>query len=173
MTDLPQPEDDADIKALADIKSRGWHVVKVPEEDDTPGWAFSMGLYYSFNHPEVAIFGLPLDRMHAMLNIVGELVASGTRLNVGSSSSDILDDYHCAFRVVAKQWYRPFFGYACWLYRGDGFPMIQCIWPDREGRMPDDPRCLASVRELQPRLDQETAEAAGVLDLLQSLKRDA
>jgi Domain of unknown function (DUF4262) len=173
MGELPRPEDDADIKTLSDIASHGWHVIKIPEENGTPGWAFSMGLYHSFGHPEVAIFGLPLDRMHTMINLIGELVASGQRLNGGSTSRDILDGYDCAFREVARQWHRPFFGYACWLYRGDDFPVVQCFWPDRDGRAPDDPQCNAAVRGLQPRLHLETVEAAGVRDFLLSMQRDA
>jgi Domain of unknown function (DUF4262) len=173
MGDLPQPQDHVDTKALADIASCGWHVIKIQEEAGTSGWAFSVGLYHSFGHPEVAIFGLPLSAMHAIINVVGERVASGEKFAGATVASGIVKRYDCAFRDVAKRWYRPFFGYARWLYRGDDFPMVQCLWPDREGRLPDDPRCHAGVLGAQPRLDLETEEAAGVRDLLRSMERES
>lgn len=173
MRELPQPRDDADRKVLADIASHGWHVIKVQQPDELPGWAFSMGLYHSYGHPEVVLFGLPLERMHTIINVVGELVASGARLHGGAVSDEVLDGYRCAFLDVNGRWYRPFLGYALWLYRGDEFPVTQCFWPDRDDHLPGDPRCSGAISSLQPRLELETEEAAGVADLLRSMERDA
>jgi hypothetical protein len=42
----------------------GWHVVKILEKHETPGWAFSVGLYKNFNHPEIVVFGLNDEVAH-------------------------------------------------------------------------------------------------------------
>lgn len=39
-------------KVFDDVAKHGWHVVKVLEQAKVPGWAFSIGLYKNFKHPE-------------------------------------------------------------------------------------------------------------------------
>jgi hypothetical protein len=40
---------------------------------------------------------------------------------------------------VDAQWYSPFLGYAQWFYESeDGFPVLQLVWPDEQGRYPWD-----------------------------------
>lgn len=38
-------------------------------EDDQPGWAYTVGLSQTFEHPELILFGLPLDVAHVLLNL--------------------------------------------------------------------------------------------------------
>jgi hypothetical protein len=117
-------------------------------------------LLLNFGHPEIAIFGLPLERMHAIINLIGDRIEIGERFDAGSSSTGILQGYTCEFGSVRKVWYAPFFGRAMWLYRGDDFPIVQCLWPDRGGHTPRDPTCDEAIRALQPLLECETEEAA-------------
>ena len=44
-----------DEKVLADVAEYRWHVVKVLQKDETPGWAFSTRLFSNFNRPELGI----------------------------------------------------------------------------------------------------------------------
>ena len=39
---------------------------------------------------------------------------------------------------VAHRHYPEHFGYARWFYKGDDFPALQCLWPDKQGRFPSD-----------------------------------
>ena len=55
----PTPQTDTDRSVLRDVAARGWHSVAVAERNDQPGWAFTIGLQRSFEHPEVVAFGLP------------------------------------------------------------------------------------------------------------------
>jgi hypothetical protein len=64
----PKPTDEGDRKLLENVEKYGWHVVLITGDKDTPGCAFSVGLYHTFKHPEIVIFGLPKDRMHAFIN---------------------------------------------------------------------------------------------------------
>ena len=61
-----------DAQMRSDIETYGWHVIKVLEDDEGPGFAFTIGLFKRFGHPELIVFGLPLDTMHEMLNAAGE-----------------------------------------------------------------------------------------------------
>src|SRR3954469_19204156 len=53
------------------IDAHGWHVAIVPEDDEGPGFAYSIGLYRTLGHPEVIIFGLAVDHLHRAVNDVG------------------------------------------------------------------------------------------------------
>jgi hypothetical protein len=48
-----QQPDEVDQRVSLDIERHGWHVVLVPPEADSPGWAHSIGLWQRFEHPEL------------------------------------------------------------------------------------------------------------------------
>ena len=52
------------------IEEYGWAVVKVPEL----GLAYSLGLIETYQHPEIAITGLPVETAHEIINGIGALV---------------------------------------------------------------------------------------------------
>jgi Domain of unknown function (DUF4262) len=152
-----------------DIESHGWHVVKVNEGDETAGWAFSIGLHVTLRHPEVVLFGLPGDVMHAVINSIGENVRSGSCYENGQFYGDLLEGYQCRFQRVSRKWYRPFLGYATWYYGGAQFPVLQCVWPDKDGRWPGDPASEVDWSRLQPLLSRADAQMAGAAAWLESL----
>jgi hypothetical protein len=144
-----------DAKVLGDIKTHGWHVVKVFARENEPGpeWAFSIGLFHSFGHPEVLVFGLALDNCMKVINEIGRQVKAGSRYESDREYPDILTDpYRCVFKTVETKNYRRYVGYALWFYECDPFPMFQCFWPDKGGHFPWDSRCNQVVKERQPLL---------------------
>ena len=166
---FPAPTSDLDRKLLADIESHGWHVIRVPSDDDSTGWAFSVGLFHTFRHPEVVIFGLSTELMHDVLNGIGEDVRAGHRYEADVESHDVLEGVHCMFKAVRPRWYPAFMGYGVWLYRGDRFPVMQCVWPDKSQRYPWDDGFRRDWLELQPLLFHEDAEKASVGRWLKSM----
>jgi hypothetical protein len=145
-------EEDRERKLLADIEEYGWHVVLIPEDDEGPAFAYSIGLFKTFGHPEVVVFGLDLDVMHQMINLIGEEVRRGRHFSDGESASGILEGYDVRFCEAARKHYHDHFGYARWFYGGDDFPALQCLWPDRRGRFPTDPGYPESLHLRQPLL---------------------
>ncbi len=160
--------DDSDRKLLHDVEDVGWHVVLIPPEEGKPGWAFSIGLFHSFGHPEVVVFGLPLELLGAVVNGVGEEVQAGKRFEAGQEHPDILEGVRCAFRPVDEGWYRPFLGYARWFYQGSEFPALQCLWPDKKQRFPWEPEFNEGWRWAQPLLHESEPVAARAVELLRS-----
>jgi hypothetical protein len=161
--------DDSDRRLLSDIETYGWHVVLIPEEDGTPGWAFSVGLYSTFRKPEIIVFGLPQAVSHHLINTVGEWARSGQTVSETDLYSGLIDKFPCTFRPVASQWYRNFVGAAGWYYRRAEFPLLQCFWPDRDEQFPWSPKFRASWLWAQPLLYNTTRESARVDHLLKSM----
>jgi hypothetical protein len=127
---------EAEAKVGKDIEDYGWHVVKVFTKDSGPDFAYSIGLFQSFGHPEILIVGLGLDTMHQIINNIGAEVKRGKTFQDGQSSDDILEGYECIFREVLPEYFHDLFGWAIWHYEGKKFLALQCIWPDRDRRFP-------------------------------------
>ena len=147
----PEATDPPDRRLLADIAKWGWHVVLVPEDEEGPGYAFTVGFGSGFGHPELAAVGLPLDVLHGMLNAAGEAVRSGAVLAPGRRYGGLLEGYDCAAVAVAPRWHEELLGMACWYYRGAAeFSALQLVWPDRQGRYPWYADAAPGFRAAQP-----------------------
>ena len=103
-------------KVIHDVNTHGWHVVKVDVRDEHPGWAFSIGLFQTFQHPELLIFGLELDLMHRLINSLGEEVRAGRRFAADFEHDALLKGYRCALKPVDPVWYPHVLGFATWYY---------------------------------------------------------
>jgi hypothetical protein len=145
-------EEDQDKKLISDIQEYGWHVIMIPLDDEGPAFAYSVGLFQTFGHPEIIVFGLDLGVMHQIINLIGEEVRHGRRFADAETVPGILESYDVRFLDVARRHYPDYFGYAHWFYKGDDFPVLQCVWPDKQGRFPTDPDYPEPLRARQPLL---------------------
>ncbi len=84
--------------------------------------------------------GLPHDTAIEVLNLIGERVRAGARFEGGSIVHGVLQDgLELRLRSVkGRDAYREHVGDALWFDRGDWFPLLQCLWPDKAGRFPGD-----------------------------------
>ena len=123
------------------------------EDDQVPPFAFSIGLYQNFNHPEVIIIGLKPDLMKHMVSWIGEDVKKGLTFEPEKEYADLLEGFNCRFRLVAKRHYDEYLGTAMWFYKGSDFAAIQCVWPTTKGYFPWDKKYPRDLTEWQPLLD--------------------
>jgi hypothetical protein len=158
-----------DEKLLRDVAEFGWHVVMVLDQPGIPGWAYSVGLYKTFGHPEILVFGLDHDLMHSMINSVGEDVRSGKAIAVDNEYPGLVEDYSCVFKSVKPVWYEPFLGFATWFYKGDDYPVLQCFWPDFDARYPWESGFASDLMWAQPLLFHDDPISARANELLASL----
>jgi hypothetical protein len=155
-----QESADIDARVRADIARFGWHLVLVPPDHGTPGWAHTIGLEERFGHPELIVFGSDLAVLAPLLNALGERVRAGARLAAGSELRGVLEGLPIAFRAVAPKWIEPFLGNAAWHYQREVVPALQCFWPDPSGAFPWQPSFDPALREDQPLLfERKTHEA--------------
>jgi hypothetical protein len=154
----------AEQKCIDDVEQYGLHIINVHEDAEGPGFAYTVGLFRTYQHPEIILFGLPPQTMHALLNDVADLIRSGSRFEAGATSDEVLRDYLCAFRAVPERHYEAHLGWAVWFYEGRSFPALQLVYPDREHRWPGE----ASVREAflaqQPLLETAPVPAWALRD---------
>lgn len=156
-TALPTPEDAGDEKLLSDVQRVGWQVVGiVPEQDEEgPPYAFTVGLFHTFGHPEIVIFGMEPERIWPILNHIGDEVRAGKRFASGVRYLGLIEDYPCAMLNVDPGNYRAYLGTAIWFYRREPFPVLQCVLPDKACWFPWDAACHPTYAALQPLLASE------------------
>ena len=138
-----------DQKVIDDVAKYRWHVVKVMEDSQGPAFAYSVGLYQTFKHPEIIVVGLPPDWMHQIANNAGFAIRGGARFEDGVRSGEILEKSEVTFREVLRAHYHDYLGIALWFYKKHHFPTLQCLWPDRDGRFPWDEGYSDSLKGLQ------------------------
>ena len=150
-----QPEEEADEIVLRNVRKHGCHIVGLPDGERGPGYAFSVGLFANYSHPELVIFGLGSDTSVKIINDVRDRVAAGHKFVDGDISDDILEGgYKVCFWDVPLKAYDSYLGTAIWFYAKSPrpFPCLQIIWQDRHGRFPWEPECIPEVKADQPLL---------------------
>jgi hypothetical protein len=121
------------------IEEHGWFVAKIEAGDgaNEPPFAYTVGLYETYGHPELICVGLRTELMHAMLNNCGALIKKGHKPPIGAPFEGVIDDYQVQLRQVrARKSYDEHLGYAIWFNGGRKFPVLQLVWPDQKGRFP-------------------------------------
>jgi hypothetical protein len=144
-----EPLDASDLRLMADVAQAGYHVVSGSSTGDAPAFAFSVGLFRTFDHPEVAIFGLSPDVLGAAVRRVAERVRAGARFDEEDVLEGIVDGRAVAFRRIVPRHYGARLGHAVWYHGGARFPALQILWTE-DGHFPWDRWYPRTLRDAQP-----------------------
>lgn len=137
------------------IKEHGFHLGVIDGDDYLPAFAFSIGLYKTYNHPEIIIFGLPQEVMQVALNTICEKVQKKNSFSTGQNYDDILSKYPVQFVEVEKRNYFNYLDYVSYFYDNtNNFPVLQMVWTDQKGNFPWDKNFDENWKFNQPLLDR-------------------
>ena len=126
--------DEAERKALSDIKNHGLHIMQVCAGEESPHFSYSIGLHESYLHPEIIIIGLKQELAQLLLNNMAYDIKNGKNFTSGEFHNNVLDDFLCYFDDVPRSKYKDYVGWAIWFYEGYDFPLIQCVYPTVAGK---------------------------------------
>ena len=143
-------EDKSEQKVIDDIATYGWHCVSIHPEGDDVGYAFTVGLFQSYGHPELIIFGLSPKVAHQILAIAADAAKSGAPLDLTQPTDALINGYLCCFVEVPLTEYYEHVGYCRWYYQGNGFPLYQVVWPSRDGLFPWHDQATSGFKAAQP-----------------------
>jgi hypothetical protein len=147
-------DDKNEQRVIDDIAEYGWHCVGILADGQHVQYSFTIGLFHSYSHPELIIFGLPAEVSHQILAIAANAAKASAPLDLTRATDALLDGYSCCFSEVPFSEYRDHVGYARWYYGGNVFPLYQVVWPSRSGLFPWHPDASAEFRAIQPVIAQ-------------------
>lgn len=138
----------------SNIQKFGLQVIMVSGTDYSPSFAYSIGLYQTYNKPEVICFGLPNDLGHAIINDVADMVKNGNDIKIDKNYDNIFKNSRAEFLEVDKRNIDNYFGGAINFYEGKNFPALQLVWTDRNDKFPWENDFEEKFLHDQPLLDR-------------------
>ncbi len=139
---------------LADIEKFGWTVLLLEATEYLPSFAYTVGLWKNYNHPEIISLGLTTKTLHLILNEAGEIAKSRQTIEVGKNYDDFFENSNTQFVKVDRRNIADYFGQAINLFDTINFPAIQLVWTDRNNRFPWDNDYEKEFEFKQPLLDR-------------------
>ena len=134
------------------ISKYGLHVVKVLGDDTYPPFGYSVGLFETYNHPEILIVGLEHELIHILINNIANDIQSGSVYENANFYSGVLDDFDCYFTNITVNYYEEYVQQAINYYKTNRFPVLQCIYPTVNNVYPWQPEWPVEIANLQPLL---------------------
>lgn len=142
--------DDFDRKVHEDIKSFGCSVLHIAAEGDLPPFAYSVGITKSALAPEVVVIGLKQPIAHFVVNEYNRRVRAGIPVSAGERHAGFIEGFEVAAEKVDPSFYKEYFGYNIWFYKGPSFEVIQLIYPNTSGVWPWEPEADKWFKAWQP-----------------------
>src|SRR6266567_367855 len=138
------PVDKVEQEVIAGVEEHGWYcMVVLPRGDEPEGFvpfAYTVGLWRTYEHPELIIVGaMRPEVLHGLLAVAAANVKGGRRYAVGERYDDIAQRFESQMGMVTPANREAFLTYADWFNGRRPFGAIQLLWTDPEGRFPGEP----------------------------------
>lgn len=143
-----------DDRIIADIEKYGLSVIILDAAEYLPSFAYSIGLWQKFKHPEIICFGLTPKTLGGLINDVAELVKSGQTIQINRDYGDFFENGDVQFIPVDKRNLEDYFGTAIDIYNTRDFPALQFVWTDRNNKFPWEEGFEEEFIYRQPLLDR-------------------
>src|SRR5262249_36214154 len=82
---------DRERRVLRNVEDHGCHIAFIRENAGLPGFAYSIGLYHNFRHPEIILFGLEIEVMTRTINQLAQQIRTGKMYDAGFDYPEVLD----------------------------------------------------------------------------------
>jgi len=155
--DAPDEVLDAEERRfVAAIREHGWFCTHVGADDEGPGFSYTTGFQHSLGAPEIIVFAMKPEIAHAVLWDIFQDLQGGASFPTGQRLNSVFANLEAVFLPVDGDAYEDHLGWSRWFYRGDDWPCLQLIWPDRDGRFPWEPDFDPAFVDNQPNLSGKT-----------------
>ena len=143
-------------KTKADIEKYGLSVIMLRASGYRPSFAYSVGLWEKFKHPEIICFGFSTETLHGLVNDAAELVKSGSVIVTNKIYNNFFEKNDTAFVKVDPLYLSDYFDYGINYYQSEDFPALQFVWTDRNNKFPWEEGFEEEFIYKQPLLDRST-----------------
>ena len=145
--------DEHEQKAIENIEKFGCHILHVMEEDEYPSFCYSIGIEHTTKHPDLIVIGLNQEIAHWVINEYCNRAKKGEEFHPNQFYEDFLEGYKVTFIEVDKKHYKEYLGWGRWYNKGDGFKMLQMVYPTTSNIWPWDKNAPENFSQFQPLLN--------------------
>lgn len=135
----PEALDPGEEEFVGKVREYGFFRTSVLGDDRGPGFSFTTGFWVSTGQPELIMFSVKHEIAHDVFWDLFRDAKSNKPIPLGKKTDQLFANLPAYAFPVAKRFYADHLGWSRWFYRGDEFPCIQIVWPDREGVFPWEP----------------------------------
>lgn len=151
--DCPDPKEFL-AETRRTVEKYGHQVLMVLGTDYLPPFAYSVGLFKTYNHPEIICFGLPQQLSGDIINDIVEIIKRGECFKGGDISTEVFKDSKAAFLNVDPRNVGDYFLSDVKYYGHLNFPALQLVWTDRNDKLPWEEGFEEKFEFHQPLLDR-------------------
>lgn len=138
------------------VQTYGYTVMMIPADNYLPAFAYTVGLFETYQHPEIVAVGLPHTTLKVLIDNVCNQIKEGKRFESNNSYSNVISKHDVCFVEVDQTFYPEYLGQATDYYGSKNFPCIQLVWCDSQGNFPWDENFDVSLELKQPLFDRDT-----------------
>ena len=125
---------------LSQVSANGWAVPGVLGSTAALPWAYSIGLWATFGHPDLAAFGRPLNQLAVIVKSLCLRIADDEVVSAGDEVDDVCPT-RLAIRAIHDSWrMTPLFHASDQFHGYIRPPIYQVAWADADGNFPGDLR---------------------------------
>jgi len=128
----------AEQRALNNVKRFGYHIVQIPAEGEWPQVTYSIGLHATTGQPDAMVIGLKDKLAEMVIDSYCRQCQDGKSYEPGEFYDNFLGGFQVAFVKVFRQHYKNYLKWGIWFNQGEDFPMLQMVYPTTTGVWPWD-----------------------------------
>ncbi|GEP43479.1 DUF4262 domain-containing protein [Brevifollis gellanilyticus] len=131
------------------IAQHGFSTVSV--KGKTCSYSYTVGLFKSYGHPEMLVFGLPPSTAHGVLSDMAHQAREGAPFDMSKPTDRLFADCDAFFVRVPEEEFQDYVLSAIRFNDGEEFPVFQVVWPSgKDGCYPWDADVDPEFVALQP-----------------------
>ena len=128
------------------VRENGWIVMAITGEIP---FAYTIGLYKNFKHPEIIVTAIDSHQASSLLNYLCKQVKEGKRFETGTVYEKDDHSHRHVFLKVDNKYRRDYLGTGINFYGGLHFPVIQRVTADKKEIFPWEEGCDPVLKHAQ------------------------
>lgn len=135
------------------IQRNGYTVIGAMQGEDTPSFAYTVGLLETYNHPELITLGLPANTASFLFkNVVENMIENKIAIQTFIPYSDIVSMPVEFIDADTKKASGYMIGFTDKYGNDRELKAMQLLWPDKQGFFPYEKAFDVAFLDLQPLL---------------------
>ena len=156
--ELPDFHIPHDEKITWMVETNGWAIESVPAGScelvagvPMPTYSYTVNFPQACAMPEVVVLGLTPVACRGLFDLLADVCGSGQAIEIGSEVVGLFDgEQRAKFVPVDVTKHGQLFASAAGWHKGASFGIVQLLWPDRNGFLPDEAGFDQRLRFAQP-----------------------